>query len=190
MQLNKPIQLSLFPTEEEQRTYIETAAESVAFTPFAFSFAQEEIDHVLRLGSNTDNHRMRIAAEFSKGKTVEENAAFLKELYHGGNGIKVDGKSISAWYAEDGIRFTTGGSARYKMQMNIMQEQKTTHTTPAESTRPERRCYTVDEVMEFLGVGRKAVYSLIHRKAFPAIRINNLGYRIPKESFNSWLLQK
>ena len=29
------------------------------------------------------------------------------------------------------------------MQMNIMQEQKTTHTTPAESTRPERRCYSV-----------------------------------------------
>ena len=44
------------------------------------------------------------------------------------------------------------------MQMNIMQEQKTTHMTPAESTKPERRCYTVDEVMEFLGVGRKAVY--------------------------------
>ena len=71
------------------------------------------------------------------------------------------------------------------MQMNIMQEQKTTHMTPAESPRSERRCYTVDEVMEFLGVGRKAVYSLIHRRAFPSIRINNLGYRIPKESFNS-----
>ncbi len=76
------------------------------------------------------------------------------------------------------------------MQMNIMQEQKTTHTTPAESPRSERRCCTVEEVMEFLGVGRKAVYSLIHKKAFPAIRISNLGYRIPKESFNSWLLQK
>ena len=76
------------------------------------------------------------------------------------------------------------------MQMNIMQEQKTTHMTPAESPRSERRCYTVEEVMEFLGVGRKAVYSLIHKKAFPAIRISNLGYRIPKESFNFWLLQK
>ena len=72
------------------------------------------------------------------------------------------------------------------MQMNIMQEQKTTHMTPAESPRSERRCYTVEEVMEF----RKAVYSLIHKKAFPAIRISNLGYRIPKESFNFWLLQK
>lgn len=76
------------------------------------------------------------------------------------------------------------------MQMNIMQKQITTHMTPVESPRPERRCYTVDEVMEFLGVGRKAVYSLIHKKAFPAIRISNLGYRIPKDSFNAWLLQK
>ena len=120
LQLNKPIQLSLFPTEEEQRTYIETAAESVSFTPFAFSFAQEEIDHVLHLGSNTDNHRMRIAAEFSKGKTVEENAAFLKELYHGGNGFKVDGKSISAWYADEGIRLAAGNMAQHILSAQVL----------------------------------------------------------------------
>ena len=120
LQLNKPIQLSLFLTEEEQRTYIETAAESVSFTPFAFSFAQEEIDHVLRLGSNTDNHRIRIAAEFSKGKTVEENAAFLKELYHGGNGFKVDGKSISAWYADEGIRLAAGNMAQHILSAQVL----------------------------------------------------------------------
>lgn len=120
LQLNKPIQLSLFPTEEEQRTYIETAAESVSFMPFAFSFAQEEIDHVLRLGSNTDNHRIRIAAEFSKGKTVEENAAFLKELYRGGNGFKVDGKSISAWYADEGIRLAAGNMAQHILSAQVL----------------------------------------------------------------------
>lgn len=76
------------------------------------------------------------------------------------------------------------------MSMNIIQEQRTAHLMPAESIKPERRCYTVDEVMEFLGVGRKAVYSLIHKKEFPAIRISNLGYRIPKDPFNAWLLQK
>ena len=53
-----------------------------------------------------------------------------------------------------------------------------------------RLCYTVDELMEILGVGRKAVYSLIHRKAFPAIRISSLGYRIPKESFHAWLYRQ
>ena len=88
--------------------------------PFAFSFAQEEIDHVLRLGSNTDNHRIRIAAEFSKGKTVEENAAFLKELYRGGNGFKVDGKSISAWYADEGIRLAAGNMAQHILSAQVL----------------------------------------------------------------------
>ena len=54
----------------------------------------------------------------------------------------------------------------------------------------ERLCFTVEELMEILGVDRKAVYSLIHKKAFPAIRINSIGYRIPKESFHAWLYQR
>ncbi|MBO5567958.1 MAG: helix-turn-helix domain-containing protein [Clostridia bacterium] len=41
--------------------------------------------------------------------------------------------------------------------------------------------------MTILDVGRKAVYGLIHQKAFPAIKIPSVGYRIPKESFNAWL---
>ena len=52
------------------------------------------------------------------------------------------------------------------------------------------RCYTVNEIMVILGVGRKAVYSLIRQKAFPSIRIGSIGYRIPKDSFDSWLHQK
>ena len=46
---------------------------------------------------------------------------------------------------------------------------------------PERRCYTVDELTQILGVGRKA---------FPAIRISSIGYRIPKDSFNAWMLRQ
>ena len=61
--------------------------------------------------------------------------------------------------------------------MQIQQNMNTTRNIPQ-----ERRCYTVEELMEILGVGRKAVYSLIHRKVFPAIRINSVGYRIPKLS--------
>ena len=49
------------------------------------------------------------------------------------------------------------------------------------------RCYTVDDLMEILGVGRKAIYSLIRKKAFPAIRIMSVGYRIPRESFEAWM---
>ena len=51
----------------------------------------------------------------------------------------------------------------------------------------EKRCYTVSDIMSILNVGRKAVYGLIHQKAFPAIRIYNAGYRIPKDTFHAWL---
>lgn len=72
--------------------------------------------------------------------------------------------------------------------MEMMQIQQNMNT--ALNIPQERRCYTVEELMEILGIGRKAVYSLIHRKVFPAIRINSVGYRIPKESFHAWLYQQ
>ncbi|MBR6862094.1 MAG: helix-turn-helix domain-containing protein [Acidaminococcaceae bacterium] len=54
----------------------------------------------------------------------------------------------------------------------------------------EKKCYTVDDIMGILNIGRKAVHSLIRRKAFPAIRIAGVGYRIPKDSFTAWLYQE
>ncbi|MBO4931180.1 MAG: N-6 DNA methylase, partial [Clostridia bacterium] len=108
-------QLSLFdliPTEAEQITYIDKA-ESEPKTPFAFSFSQEEIDTVLRFGSNTDDHRKRIVAEFMKQKSLDENADFLKRMYHGGNGFIVDNRDICAWYADDGIHLAQGRSASH-----------------------------------------------------------------------------
>jgi len=72
--------------------------------------------------------------------------------------------------------------------MEMMQFQQTMNRS--QNIPQERRCYTVDELMEILGVGRKAVYSLIHQKVFPSIRINSVGYRIPKESFHAWLYQQ
>ena len=39
------------------------------------------------------------------------------------------------------------------------------------ASRQERGCYTVDDLAQILGVGHKAIYALIHKKAFPAIRI-------------------
>lgn len=55
-------------------------------------------------------------------------------------------------------------------------------------TPEQHRCYTVDEIMDMLNVGRKAVYALIRRNEFRAIRIPGIGYRIPKEAFDAWLL--
>ena len=103
-------QLSMFPTEAEQIAYIEEA-ERATPTPFAFSFSQEDIDHVLRLGSNTEDSRMAIVSEFQKQKPIEEIAARLSKEYHGGAGFKTDHGEFSAWYAEDGIRLAKGRSA-------------------------------------------------------------------------------
>lgn len=56
------------------------------------------------------------------------------------------------------------------------------------NTTNQSRCYTVEDIMQILGVGRKAVYALIRRKEFRAIQIKGAGYRIPRESFDTWLM--
>ena len=107
--------LNLFLSEAEQIQSIDEA-ENVAHTSSAFSFAQNDIDHVLRLGGNTDRQRERVVAAFEKQKTTAEIAEILKTLYHGGNGLG----SVSAWYAEDGIHLSHGKSARYDRSAQII----------------------------------------------------------------------
>ena len=85
-------------------------------TSSAFSFAQTDIDHVLRLGGNTDRQRERIVAAFEKQKSTAEIAAYLQNLYTGGNGIG----SITVWYAEDGIHLSHGKSARYDKSAQVI----------------------------------------------------------------------
>ena len=111
----------IIPGESEQIALIEhMEAESVPATPFAFSVSQEDMDDILRTGGNTANHRLILAAEFSKGKPVEEMTQILRQVYHGGNGMATEHGRISAWYAEDGIRFAPGGSARYTRIAQVM----------------------------------------------------------------------
>ena len=107
-------QFSFFPTEAQQIESI-VEAESVEQTPSAFSMfiSQADIDHILRTGGNEDDARMKIVAEFSKQKPLEDRAAFLKALYHGGNGLITENGKISAWYGEDGIHIASGDTARY-----------------------------------------------------------------------------
>ena len=106
--------LNLFLSEAEQIQNIDEA-ESVK-APSAFSFAQADIDHVLRLGGNADRFRERVAAEFEKQKPISEIAAYLPTFYHGGSGVG----SVAAWYAEDGIRLSHGKSARYDRTAQIL----------------------------------------------------------------------
>ena len=111
-------QLSFFPTEAEQIVSIEEAKS--AQTPFAFSVSQAQLDHVLRLGGNSDDTRMVIAAAFQKQKSTEDIAALLQSTFHGGNGFKTPEGELSAWYAVDGIHIAPGRSAEYVRSAQVI----------------------------------------------------------------------
>ena len=53
----------------------------------------------------------------------------------------------------------------------------------------EKRCYTVKELQEILGISRPTVYELLKKKEFCWIQIGT-KYRISKISFDEWLDQK
>ena len=110
--------LDLFLSEAEQIQKIDEA-ENVTTFP-AFSFAQTDMDHVLRLGGNTDHLRERVTAEFEKQKSISEIAATLQSLYHGGSGFTTGSGNITVWYGEDGIRLSHGKSARYDKAAQVI----------------------------------------------------------------------
>lgn len=100
-------QFSMFAPEAQQMTYV-TNAESNQ--PSAFSFSQEDIDHVLRLGGNVDHHR-EIITDIAQ-KQMEDLPARLPELYRGGSGfIRPSGSRYCAWFAEDGVHLAQGSAA-------------------------------------------------------------------------------
>ena len=68
---------------------------------------------MLRLGGNSDDTRMVIAAAFQKQKSTEDIAALLQSTFHGGNGFKTPEGELSAWYAVDGIHIAPGRNAEY-----------------------------------------------------------------------------
>ena len=109
----------LFPTEQEQISFIDEA-ESVRPAPFAFSFAQEDIDDVLRLASNSEHTRMNVAAAFQKQKPMDEIVSLLQKEYHGGAGLKSERGEFSVWYAEDGIHLAKGRTARYSKSAQVI----------------------------------------------------------------------
>ena len=81
---------------------------------------QEYIDQFLRVGSNTDNARTRIAIEYSKQLHKDVMIPFIKKTYHGGYGLKFGDTKVCAWYARDGMHITYGDSARYARNAQIV----------------------------------------------------------------------
>ena len=98
----------LIPGEAEQIQVIDTMEAEGTQTPFAFSVPQEVVDEFLRVGSNTADHRMILAAAFSRGLPSEQLTLRVRGLYHDGNGLMLDGRPYSAWYDDEGIRIAAG----------------------------------------------------------------------------------
>ena len=115
------LSLNLFLSEAEQISFID---EAESRKPSAFSISQEQIDHFLVLGSNTDNHRMMVALEYAKGKTTEEIAQRLKEIYRGSNGLRLDGTDITAWFDDQCIHLAKGKTARFAPSKQIVSWQE------------------------------------------------------------------
>lgn len=53
-------------------------------------------------------------------------------------------------------------------------------------TTEDKRCYTVKDLREILGVSKPTIYELLKRKEFRWILIGG-KYRISKKSFDEWL---
>lgn len=107
------LQLSLFdliPPEEQQRETVQRAAHEIFGA--AFSMPQQIIDEVLCDGTNDKDSVIEICIEFSKDKAVESKAEFLKSLYKtDGKGFIFDGRKVSAWWNNEGIRISYGDTA-------------------------------------------------------------------------------
>lgn len=102
----------LIPSEAEQIRVIDTLEAEGTQMPFAFSVSQEVVDEFLRVGSNSADHRMTVAAAFSRDLPKEQLALRVRSLYRGGYGFVIKGRPYSAWYDDTGIRVATGRRAR------------------------------------------------------------------------------
>ena len=117
------LQLSLFPTEEEQFGEIRKAAAALE-QPAAFLISDEVVDHILRTGSGQKNTLFHITARLIEGLDNEEMQSFLKDEYGtGGKGFTIDGQKISIWYDSDGIRIRRGDSARRNFDRMVTWEE-------------------------------------------------------------------
>lgn len=74
------------------------------------------------------------------------------------------------------------------MENNMVMSNPAEHSqTIPLNAEQHNRCYTIADLMEILGVGRKSIMSLLRQKLFPWIVIGGTHYRIPKSTFDAWL---
>lgn len=100
--------------EEVESTSFFSAKNQGEQISFSNPISQREIDTFLIHGGNHEYGRLEVIAEFSKGKSLEEQVNFLKEIYKGANGLEIEGRKISAWFGKEGAIFKDGDEARYR----------------------------------------------------------------------------
>ena len=115
------LSLNLFLSESEQISFIDEAESK---TLSAFSLSENQIDQVLTVGGNEPNLRMMVALEYMKGKSTEEIAKRLPELYRGSNGFKMDGVEVSVWFDEQCIHLARGKTARFAPSRQVVSWQE------------------------------------------------------------------
>ena len=118
-------QISLFPSETEQREFIETlpTVSAEREKPSALILSDDEINHALRHGSGFEGSKLRIAAFYASHPSPKAAQDFLKEeygigghshTYLSGNGGFVD-------YDSKGIRFS-GKSRAWTNRLLLLQQ--------------------------------------------------------------------
>ncbi len=106
-------QLNIRNIEKEvDKTSFSFAGNEGGQVRFNLPLQQKEIDTVLIYGGNEENLRLKILAEYSKGKSVEELADFLQSSFRGGNGYEVDGNKVCAWYDKEGVYLSNDISSK------------------------------------------------------------------------------
>ncbi|QOV18558.1 DEAD/DEAH box helicase family protein [Blautia liquoris] len=115
------IQLTLFPSEQEQIQRIaENGRLDKPFRISAFSFPQEDIDEILKTGSNKNNSLLQIVDFYQKDRTLEEKADFLQTEFQGGKGLYLNEEKVSAWFHTDGVYLAKGDTALYAHSKQVI----------------------------------------------------------------------
>lgn len=114
-------QLSLFPTETEQKSTIKAMEAGMANDQsVAFSLSKNQINDILLTGSGHDQSRKKIFFQYQHGRDSEFMTDFLKNEYGKvGKGFIMDGHPISVWFDESGMQAGYGNSAKENVILKI-----------------------------------------------------------------------
>ena len=97
---------------EVEKTSFSFAGNEGGQVRFNLPLQQKEVDTVLIYGGNEEDLRLKILAEYSKGKSIEELADFLQSSFRGGNGYEVAGNKVCAWYDKEGVYLSNDISSK------------------------------------------------------------------------------